>query len=535
MFNQFEPNVKATIAFLKSLNVNVNSSTVNETLQNHPDWPSMLCITDSLQKWNIPNAAGKIDKDKIDELPIPFIAHTFDSENPLAVITNITDNTVDVYQKNYSKLITESKEVFLKKWGGVYLLAEPNENSGEANYEKNKNENIVKFMLPVAAITLAVVFSLLFFTKNIKGISNLSLSVVGFYLQYSILLVGVIITTLLLWYEIDKNNPLLKKVCTGIVKGDCNAILTSRASKVFSWLSWSEVGFFYFAGSFITLISMPYTLTLAGWLNLLALPYTVFSVYYQWRIAKQWCVLCLMVQALLLLGAINLIVNGFSFIPPVYEISVFVKFAIIFILPVLIWYTVKPYILNLQTAKNTKREFLRIKFNTEIFETLLKKQKQITEPTIGIGINIGNPNATNEIVKVCNPYCGPCALAHPKIEELIEHNKNVKAKIVFTTPNDENDIAIKPVKHLLAIAAENNTKKTKQALDDWYLPKEKNYELFANKNKINGELREQGHKIESMDKWCKATDIKFTPTIFINGYQLPDAYSIADLEYFLKE
>ena len=72
MFSQFEPNVKATIAFLKLLNVKVNASAVNETLQNHPDWPSLLCISDSLKKWNVPNGAGKIDVTNIDELPTPF-------------------------------------------------------------------------------------------------------------------------------------------------------------------------------------------------------------------------------------------------------------------------------------------------------------------------------------------------------------------------------------------------------------------------------------------------------------------------------
>ena len=51
----------------------------------------------------------------------------------------------------------------------------------------------------------------------------------------------------------------------------------------------------------------------------------------------------------------------------------------------------------------------------------------------------------------------------------------------------------------------------------------------------NGELLQQNNKIENMDKWCKATGISFTPTIFINGYQLPDAYSIEDLQYFLLE
>jgi hypothetical protein len=65
MFAQYEPNVKAAISFLKQLDVTVNNATVDETLQNHPDWPSLLCITDSLNKWGVPNAAGKIARKKL--------------------------------------------------------------------------------------------------------------------------------------------------------------------------------------------------------------------------------------------------------------------------------------------------------------------------------------------------------------------------------------------------------------------------------------------------------------------------------------
>lgn len=537
MFSQYEPNVKAAISYLKLLKVKVNNATVNDSLQNHPDWPSLLCISDCLNKWNIPNAGGKMDVNKMDELPTPFIAYTSDRENQLSIVTEVSDKTVQSFHKNYNKPSTELKEDFQKKWNGVYLIAEPNEHSGEPNYEVNKRKAFINSLIPAAAFTLIAILSFIFLNRIIADDSNLiRFNATGIYIEYSILLAGVFITALLLWYEIDKSNPLLQKVCTGIAKGDCNAILTGKQAKVFNWLSWSEVGFFYFTGSFLTLLIIENSISIIAWLNVLALPYILFSVYYQWRVAKQWCVLCLGVQALLLFGGMNIIASNFLYSSPIFSFPFIFKSILLFLLSVIVWYAIKPSILKLQEAKNTKREYLRLKFNGEIFDTLLKKQKQITLSTDGLGIDLGNPAAKNTLIKVCSPTCGPCGKAHPKIEELLEQNNNVKAKIIFTTPNDESHHGIKPTRHLMAIASEiGNENQIKKSLDDWYLPEKKDYELFAAKYPMNGELLRQGNKIDAMDKWCKAMEIQATPTIFINGYKLPDAYSIEDLQYFLLE
>lgn len=541
MFHGYEPNVKATIAFLKLLRVSVNDFTVNETLQNHPDWPSLLCVSDSLNKWKLPNAAGRVDKSEIRQLPVPFIAYTHNPEYPLAVVTYTDENSVHYKSKSYGKKdIVETKEDFLKKWDGIYLMAEPNEYSGEPGYETNRRKAFFNSLIPAGAfISLTILLSLAL-TRVAAGVSTATgFSTTGFYLQYSILLSGIIVTSLLLWYEIDKNNPLLQKVCTGMVKGDCNAILTGKQSKLFGWLRWSELGFFYFSGGLLVLLSagnaVHRAVSLLAWLNILALPYIVFSVYYQWRVAKQWCVLCLAVQALLFLGATNALVHGFLIPFSSLPVSFIASVLLLYLLPALVWYAVKPYILRLQGAKNTKREYLRIKFNAEIFDTLLKKQKPITASAEGLGISLGSPTATHELIKVCNPYCGPCAKAHPKIEALLEQHSDLKARIIFTVPNEEDNVMIKPVKHLLAIDEKKDEAITKRALDDWYLPEKKDYDLFALKYPMNGELSRQGFRVEAMSKWCKEMKVSVTPTIFINGYQLPDAYSIEDLQYFLLE
>ncbi len=541
MFNEYESNVQATIAFLKLQKVKVTDSTVNETLQNHPDWPSLLSISDALKSWNVPNAAGKAAPGDIDQLPNLFMAFTNNREHPFAIIKKDEINSLYIYQNNYNKPSLVDRESLLQIWDGIYLIAAPNEYSGEANYEKMKRQQMLQNFMPLAAIITIILLSFITLNNKIqanKGPLELA-KMAGIYIQSIILLAGIFITTLLLWYDVDKSNPLLQKVCTGISKSNCNAILSSKEARLFSWLSWSEVGFFYFTGNELILLfsgnNLTNTVFLSGSLSLLVLPYTVFSIYYQWRVARQWCVLCLAVQGLLVLSGITVLAS--NFFSPTANISASFIFTGIFLLllPVLSWYTLKPFVLSVQESKNTRRDYLRFKFNAEIFETILRKQKQVTISTDGIGIKLGNPNASNTLIKVCNPYCGPCAQVHPKIDKLLETIPNLNAQIIFTAPNDLNHFAYKPVNHLMAIAAEHNEQKTMQALDQWYFSKNKDYDNFKYKYPMNGELTKQGDKLEQMEKWCSQMKIEFTPTIFINGYQLPNAYSIEDLQYFLAD
>jgi thiol-disulfide isomerase/thioredoxin len=205
------------------------------------------------------------------------------------------------------------------------------------------------------------------------------------------------------------------------------------------------------------------------------------------------------------------------------------------IIPIVIWFLLKPILKRNQAAKYEKRSYLQLKYNAQVFTSLLQKQPSILAyPTKGLGITIGNPNASKTIIKVCNPYCGPCATAHPELEKIVKENRSIKAQIIFTTTNNEQDRGLKPVKHLLAIASKGDELLTERALDDWYLAKEKNYDQFANKYPMNGELQNQIEKIDLMRKWCDKVNIQYTPTIFIDGYELPKSYQLKDLNYFLS-
>lgn len=62
----------------------------------------------------------------------------------------------------------------------------------------------------------------------------------------------------------------------------------------------------------------------------------------------------------------------------------------------------------------------------------------------------------------------------------------------------------------------------------------KDYDLFAAKYPVNIELKQQDAKVDAMYKWCNEMKIEFTPTFFVNGHQLPENYTVKDLNNFLS-
>jgi predicted negative regulator of RcsB-dependent stress response len=108
-------------------------------------------------------------------------------------------------------------------------------------------------------------------------------------------------------------------------------------------------------------------------------------------------------------------------------------------------------------------------------------------------------------------------------------------QVLFTATVDADDKRNKPVKHLLALQQLHGQAIASKAMDDWYGATTKDYAAFAAKHPVSSDiLVQQNDKVTAMKTWCEAIDIQFTPTFFINGYQLPEIYSIGDVKYLLS-
>lgn len=532
--------------YVRLLKAPVTQTTLKESLVQNPYYPSLYCLSKVFDKFNLANEAFTVDEESLNRFEPPFITYcnAQNTGKDFVLVTEITGSTVS-YIADGNKPKQVNREGFVKQWQKIVFVAEANAYSGEADYkakvkiQKSKERKQALSYTGVAFLTGLMIFQLIYNASTTYLLAASTITVIK--------LLGLAVTVLLLIYEIDKTNSFVKSICTAGKQTNCDAVINSKASKILG-MSWAEAGFFYFASTTMFLLfpglafvnKLPW-LAIAG---TLAAPYIVFSIYYQWRVVKQWCPLCLAVQAVLLMELTWALINFWftqtpslqsplistAFSPPLEGIG---EAVFCLLLPFSLWYLLKPLLLAAKAAPGYNAACKRLLYNPETFNSLLHQQPAAPGGWQQLGINIGNPDAANTIIKVCNPYCGPCAKAHPVLEEIVKHNSDVKVKVIFTATNNENDRGAKPVKHLLAIAAKENLQLTEQALDDWYLPAKKDYDVFAAKYPMNGELTEQAGKLDMMKAWCEEAEIAFTPTIFINGRRLPETYSINELKNIL--
>ncbi|GHV58448.1 hypothetical protein FACS1894182_10820 [Bacteroidia bacterium] len=169
----------------------------------------------------------------------------------------------------------------------------PTSDSIEPDYKENKKKALLDFGQK-AILFLAVVLILV-----LTCIKNSLFENLGLTLLIILNFLEIYIAYLLVQKQLHTGSKYADKICSLFSKSDCNNVLESKVAKLWGVFGWSEIGLGYFVTNVLILIFLPF---FVGWLaliNILTLPYSVWSVWYQKFKAKQWCTLCLIVQVLL--------------------------------------------------------------------------------------------------------------------------------------------------------------------------------------------------------------------------------------------
>lgn len=505
--------------WMRLLKIPISKGYLHKSLLSHPAYPSATSITDVLDYLGIDNAAMVVDKEKINEIPVPFMAHVNSKRGDFVLVSDT------------AKLL-QHRHRFLEEWDGVVIMAEkPQKLENTENQKWVDSEKRSKWVMGLSvASVLAIIMALMSF-------------------QFSFLLAGLIIATIaglgvsciIVQHELGFRNTFTEKLCAIGKNADCDAVLNSKKSKLFSWLSWADVGVIWFSSILLILIislfNSPdsFLFILLTPLFICALLFSFLSLYYQWQVVKKWCPLCLLTivllwlqSAIILSQSAKISFTGFS-LQTIYVVLFF------FIMINTIWIAIlKPALSGSKKNEEKYYQALRFKNNPVIFSMILNKQRKVDPVAWENDWQLGNANSPVQIMVACNPYCGPCAQMHKVLDELITRT-NFGLTIRFgVNAAAQEDERTKAVAHFFQLVSNKqaNVEFKRSILNVWYA--DMDMDKFIKQYPLQDEA-DVSKQLINHEEWAKEAAIEFTPTLFINGYMLPEEYKASDLIFVLKE
>lgn len=250
---------------------------------------TMFGMSKLLESYGVESAGVELgDRKEIVKLPAPFIVRIGDS---YAIVTQIDDINASYITQGVRQTVPTPELV-----GGIsnrVFVARRSERSAEPGYVSHKFTEIAnKAKKWVLAVCLA---ALLIWSFIAQGLYNH----ISLWLIAAIDIAGIYISTLLVQKSSHITSRHADAVCAVVQAGGCDSILNTSASKFFGIFGWSEVGLAYFSVSLLCLLMFPQYIGCLALCNVLCLPFSFWSVWYQRFKAKAWCTLCLCVQAML--------------------------------------------------------------------------------------------------------------------------------------------------------------------------------------------------------------------------------------------
>jgi Vitamin K epoxide reductase family/Peptidase C39 family/Thioredoxin len=510
------------LALLKALKIRANKNTVTAFLKEHPNYPSLLSISDCLKKLKIKNEAYKIEKSEYDatELIFPFLASIQESGRKFVLVKNIENAKVS-YKDDIDGNMNVPEEDFLKMWDGIALHARKDIYSGEENYWDNKIKYILHQLVIPSAFFVMIWIMFILFQNGLIKIPFPGLVLTKF--------IALMVSMMLLSQSYGIENSTIQNICK-IGNSDCSKLLRSDAAKLTSWLSWSEVGFFYFASTFLSILLKPDLIYLLVWLNLICLPYSVYSIGYQYKNNK-WCALCCTVQILIWIEFISAISLGlFSGIKEVHFID-FVNLLLYLSIPTVAWGFLKPLLNYKVEVGGLKFQLYGFKYNADLFNQALYNQPRYAIPDNIKPIAFGNRESETVITIVSDPFCSPCIQTHAIAKAWMSEGENIKINMLFHVADDESDPGAEVASHIISLNEQNHVL-AERALEDWYSGKIKDLKVLSEEYPARPTL-ESRIVSQKQREWCKIADITYTPTVLINGYKVPMPYKIDDVKNLL--
>ncbi len=510
--------------YLKYLNLNVSKNYFEELVVSNANFPSLLSISDVLERLSIRHDIGQVNKESLRNLEFPYVLHIDKKEGDLVFVKNEKD--------------LDRNEQKLKNWSGTVIKIYSKEIvNNKTNEELIKEENFTKHTLICLLISIGII---VFFA----GISDISWSMGLLSLTAA---VGITIGYFLVAKDVGIEYDSIKSFCYSVKrkKSGCDAMLNSNKVNFLGNITFSDLTITYFSFQIVVLgLSNHFSsfYSILAIISYILIPIVVFSLYYQYFKVKAWCQLCLIVDAILIIQALiityqsirGLYIEDVQFIKIIFSISLFTTILGSTIL-------VKKAQKTIIRVKTEKFTYKRVVQSVSVFLHLLLGQRMVRATPIQGEIALGNSIAPIKIIMVSNLYCNPCKLQHKIIDELLmAYPEKIQVSIRFLQSNEENG-RITPSQYILGYwlkniyETSNVTDRALEMLQDWYEMMDLEKFTYLYPLKI-GSLLNTVQSIErEQSLWFRESKIVKTPTIFINGHLLPEEYNLENLASLIPE
>jgi uncharacterized membrane protein len=516
----------AAIQLVEALGIRATAAETEKRLKWNPSYPGIHSLQALLTQWQAESMVLEVEKDKLDELPPVFLCHTHSNGGEFRVVVRHQGDEVIWLDDNNQPRVM-SRLAFTQAWSGVVLLAENNPNAGMPAYAAARRlEWWGKYAVPLVLAALLVFTIVLQLSSPALSLINIA----GNLLVQLLNLTGLAIAIVLLQYQVNDMHPAAKKLCSMGGEQDCSKVLKSGGAKIFG-ITLSEAGFIWFAAGSLYVLQGGASAVhaLCCYACLLFIPY---SLYYQKKVAKQWCVICLLVLSIFVLQALVYVVFTEKMLLQAVTITGLLHFAACLLIPAAGWFSIKKMATAYTALQLAEQDYFRLKHNPAVFN-LLQAGAGVVDVAAAAPVVL-NPDAEKaEITIVSSPNCGPCGDAHAMVQKAAALNPHVKFSMVFVTSTNAADSTHQPVKHLLGIYKHQGEQAFTRAMHYWYSQAGRQYpafnKAFPYQPSLNGVERRQ----QQMEQWVLQHDITATPTYFVNGKKLPDNYGIEDIMVML--
>lgn len=508
--------VRSVLSFLKKNNISINVEEFRLHVEGHPDFPSLLSISDALTFLNVSNKAFTITPEEYPLLPKNFIALV---DQDLKIVET-TDHIFFMSDK-------KSVEDF-----NVVLLIDTDDDDDE-----NVTPPIFKAFSPETLIVVSLTLLFLY-----------SASIHQEYFFLNIFLFSISMASLVLASNAFKKTKELSSLIpdtfckNNMIRTDCDSVMGSKKWKIFNIIDLAAISVSFFLAeilciSFFTFFDrfLPFTAILKNILATCFLPISFISLFYQGFIIKKWCSICLLIICTTYLQLFVLFRFGAN-TPFEFPYLLYTFFIFAFCTLGILLYS------NIITKSNElltqQKKFFRFRRNVNFFKNNLLAEKKIQDTNLNYGFKIGQTNHDTAIIFITSPYCDFCKKLQPAITRIAKNNDyNFSTYLFFDIDINKVPENMKIVyRTLTAIYLYRGAEQFLEALDSWHTSYDngKNntwlpaYGFSYDTNNIDVFL-------ENQKNWCNNNDIIFFPEIFIDGYKYPREYDREDLEFFLAE